>query len=342
MPRDSRPALTSPLTVRFVLQHEHTHKHQRARGPHPAYPDRFEVPDDKVDWRVEYPEYNPEEYTHEAVQKNMNEPMGSKKRWADETNNLRTAYRNTEYNGVAQRHCDLEHIDEKGRTLNPRGRTGLQGRGLLGKWGANRAADPIVTRFKPGTHPRVLQFVGIRRKDTGEYALPGGMVEDGEEVSATLLNEFEEEALGKIEGNKRLGSSVKAQVTELFNKRGKVVYVGYVDDPRNTDHSWMETVAKHMHCSDKLAQVLPLQAGDDAAPGSAAWIDITPDLKLYASHKELVEKAAWGMTWTGWFVRALASTGERFWSLWSIASSRRVVMALLFPVVVAKVVRAAI
>ena len=29
---------------------------------------------------------------------------------------------------------------------NPVGRTGMIGRGLLGKWGPNHAADPIVTR----------------------------------------------------------------------------------------------------------------------------------------------------------------------------------------------------
>ena len=30
---------------------------------------------------------------------------------------------------------------------NPMGRTGMRGLGLLGKWGPNHAADPIVTRF---------------------------------------------------------------------------------------------------------------------------------------------------------------------------------------------------
>ncbi|KAI2535102.1 nudix hydrolase 9 [Homo sapiens] len=29
---------------------------------------------------------------------------------------------------------------------NPAGRTGLVGRGLLGRWGPNHAADPIITR----------------------------------------------------------------------------------------------------------------------------------------------------------------------------------------------------
>ena len=54
------------------------------------------------------------------------------------------------------------------------GRTGLAGRGLLGKWGPNHAADPIVTRFNPLSSK--LQFVAIKRKDTGEWALPGGLV----------------------------------------------------------------------------------------------------------------------------------------------------------------------
>lgn len=64
---------------------------------------------------------------------------------------------------------------------NPIGRTGMTGRGLLGKWGPNHAADPIVTRWKKDSKgarvvvngkPR-LEFVAIKRRDTGEWALPG-------------------------------------------------------------------------------------------------------------------------------------------------------------------------
>ena len=68
--------------------------------------------------------------------------------------------------------------------LNVRGRTGLTGRGVLGRYGPNHAVDPIVTRWK--THPEggiihdkissrpVLQFVAVQRRDTNEWALPGG------------------------------------------------------------------------------------------------------------------------------------------------------------------------
>ena len=71
---------------------------------------------------------------------------------------------------------------EAGKPINPRGRTGMTGRGTLGKWGPNHAADPIVTRWNPEDDYE-LQVVAIKRTDTGDWALPGGMVDDGEAVS---------------------------------------------------------------------------------------------------------------------------------------------------------------
>lgn len=57
----------------------------------------------------------------------------------------------------------------------------MTGRGLLGKWGPNHAADPIVTRWKKDSEGKrvmvdgkpCLEFVAIKRKDTGEWAIPG-------------------------------------------------------------------------------------------------------------------------------------------------------------------------
>lgn len=68
------------------------------------------------------------------------------------------------------------------------------------------------------------------------------------------------------------------------------MYRGYVDDPRNTDNAWIETVALHFH-DDKGDQVragapppqvaaLPLHAGDDAA--AICWMELTSEIKLYA------------------------------------------------------------
>lgn len=41
--------------------------------------------------------------------------------------------------------------------LNPFGRTGITGRGLLGRWGPNHAADPIVTRWKRNEDGAILK-----------------------------------------------------------------------------------------------------------------------------------------------------------------------------------------
>lgn len=64
---------------------------------------------------------------------------------------------------------------------NPVGRTGMCGRGLLGRWGPNHAVDPIVSRWKRGKDGNVmtmggkpvLEFVAILRKDTHDWAIPG-------------------------------------------------------------------------------------------------------------------------------------------------------------------------
>ena len=75
-------------------------------------------------------------------------------------------------------------FDSQGFPVNPRGRTGMRGRGLLGKWGPNHAADPIVTRFHPLSGQ--LQMVAVQRHDTGRWAIPGGMVDAGEKVLTTI------------------------------------------------------------------------------------------------------------------------------------------------------------
>lgn len=79
------------------------------------------------------------------------------------------------------------------------------------------------------------------------------------------------------------------------------MYKGYVDDPRNTDNSWMETVAFNFHDEDdKFVGHLKLMAGDDAM--KVTWMDVSEELQLYASHNQLVEsvtklhKAHWKVT----------------------------------------------
>jgi ADP-ribose pyrophosphatase len=268
--------------------------HSVARSQqHPKYPQRFQVPDDKVDWRARFPEYSPRRFTGTGVEANTSSatnPNG----WADpaDPNHVREELKTRKsFEGEL-------FFDAHGRPVNPRGRTGICDRGMLGKWGPNHAADPIVTRWKPGASAPVLQVVAIRRGDTGIWALPGGMVDAGENVSVTVRREFEEEAGNVREGAER--EAFNSAVAQLFSN-GRIVYQGYVDDPRNTDNAWMETTAFHFHCDEELGSKLPLRAGDDA--NDVTWLDVNVDepryVNLYASHRQWVDQVYKSMTSEG-------------------------------------------
>ncbi|KAM8825487.1 ADP-ribose pyrophosphatase, mitochondrial [Synchiropus picturatus] len=265
--------------------------HVKSRSP--VYPGstvkRLPVSDAQVDWSHSWPQYQPVQYTDPSA---MNKP------WSDPDIGSFSPKFNLVDGAVDRTSFEGSYKVEKGKPLNPRGRTGLAGRGLLGRWGPNHAADPIVTRWKTDTsgakvsHPLskkpVLQFVSIKRKDCGEWAIPGGMVDPGEKVSLTLQREFSEEALNSLQVSSAEREKINERIRNLFKSNGFQVYKGYVDDPRNTDNSWMETVAVNFHDEQgNSVSELPLQAGDDA--GQVQWVDVDSSFPLYASHSHFLE-----------------------------------------------------
>ena len=272
--------------------------HTAARSQaNPDYPPRYLVPDLNVLWTVALPGYTPTQFTAGSVRANGADvnPKG----WADPHNF--SAIPKEDWAARLSYEGDIK-IGTDGLPRNPRGRTGMCERGLLGKWGPNHAADPIVTRFAPEDEPDIsdekpwkksrLQVVAIKRRDCGAWALPGGMVDVGESVSVTVRREFAEEA-GHHLADPVLHARFEQLSARLFSS-GQVVYRGYVDDPRNTDNAWMETTAFHFHCDAEMAALLPLHAGDDAA--DVTWLDVDDAderyVRLYASHKQLVDQVA--------------------------------------------------
>ncbi|CAL7948347.1 unnamed protein product [Xylocopa violacea] len=268
--------------------------HHKCRQGFYAYNNvkRFEVPENKVPWSVEYPEYKPVEYTAVVLKG---------KPWADpEIGDVSFKPKwNTLDEKVNRKSFMGDYIiNEEGYPLNPIGRTGIIGRGLLGRWGPNHAVDPIVTRWKQNatgvaeinkdTEKPILQFVAIQRRDSGEWAIPGGMVDPGETISATLKREFMEEAMNSLRKSKAEREELEKSIRKLFEK-GEEIYKGYVDDPRNTDNAWIETVALNFHDDDNsVFGNVTLLAGDDAR--NVTWMDIDKNLNLYANHSDFIKK----------------------------------------------------
>ncbi len=234
--------------------------HEKARKERPSdYPERAPVPDDRMEWAQAYPGYSPPFFEHDSLRRfdRTKTPGG----WADPADHRQLGRALFSYEGPVQK-------DAEERPQNPRGRTGIGGRGKLGKWGANQAADALLTRVRAGA----LELLLIQRKN-GQWALPGGMVDDGEAPQRAATRELEEET-GLV----------------LDMGRATLVYQGYVDDPRNTDHAWMETTALHAHLSDQEDLGTP-KGMDDAQ--DAAWQPVRAPLfdTLFASHGDLVRSA---------------------------------------------------
>ena len=164
------------------------------------------------------------------------------------------------------------HFSAEGRPLNPCGRTGLGGRGFFWRWGPNLAVDPIITRVNPGT--RALEFALVKREDTGQWGLPGGMVR---------AHESPGEAMQRIVAEKT-GLVVEAD-------QGTVLGCFVMDDPRNTDHAWVETTAIHLHPPGRQSP-RALAAGAPRVV-DAEWLAITPDFArdLFAGHAHLIRVA---------------------------------------------------
>lgn len=119
---------------------------------------------------------------------------------------------------------------------------------------------------------KVLQCVLVIRRDNGQLALPGGIVEPGHTVTATVKKEFGEEALNTL-GIPEEDAKVLVQRVQKAFANGVVIYTGYSDDPRNTDNAWLETSVYHFHDEDGTTMArFPLQGGDDAK--SAAWVTV--------------------------------------------------------------------
>jgi ADP-ribose pyrophosphatase len=218
-------ALYSVQTLTFDLVADDFHLRIRAERP-ASYPARQRISIDEGPWMLDCPDYDPPYHVDEAVLANDSSKVDDG--WADPEDVASIG------NEFASR--EAKHRDDLGRPLNPRGRTGIAGRGLLGYWGPNLSVAAVV----------------IRANRTGELEILLGQ-KDGEtelEMAKGFLHtgETPEDSLRRVLGTET-GWAPEAVSDE-------VVFEGYTFDPRQTDHAWVES------------RVYLLDTGDGAAPES--------------------------------------------------------------------------
>ncbi|XP_070175133.1 transient receptor potential cation channel subfamily M member-like 2 [Littorina saxatilis] len=285
--------------------------HVVARSP--IYPNcfvcRFPVPDDKVPWEVPFEDYDPVDYTADSI---LNKPYADKIDLIEMPVKDRIGlipFNNFDKEAAVSRiSFEGQYKVVNGLPLNPIGRTGIEGRGLLGRWGPNIAGDPLLTRWKCDTKGKrvlspdgkpVLEFVAVKRTDNKLWAIPGAVCTQAEAISLpgeepwnVLWKYFTLEALGSLMDDPKSKANIDAKLKTLSEK-GATLYQGYADDARNTDNAWLETCVVNYH--DDTGDILynfDLRAGQGTS--AVSWLTVSSKIGvvLHGSHSYFLKLAA--------------------------------------------------
>ncbi|XP_022254350.1 transient receptor potential cation channel subfamily M member 2-like [Limulus polyphemus] len=179
-------------------------------------------------------------------------------------------------------------LDEEGLPVNPFGRTGLQGKGTLPRWGPNHYIFVVITRWQKNKLVREedkgLEFIAFTEDDLHEISLPGGLV-SGENKYNGICGLFKTEAEGSFQWQndedmiqffKSCGvtsQNLDSQTETRADVICDVIHRGYMDDPWNTDQAWREAEMWNIHFQNEehITEKLPMNLN---------WILITDDIFL--------------------------------------------------------------
>ena len=146
--------------------------------------------------------------------------------------------------------------DDAGRPLNPRGRTGIEGRGLLARWGPNPSVMIAVVR----THieevgPELLVNPGEETRPPG---IPKGFLLPDETVKVAFHRVIAQDTAWSAEDH------VPVELESA-----------YAYDARQTDHAWVETTG--LLLAGK-AEDLPKRFTIESESEDPTWLTLDADL----------------------------------------------------------------
>jgi ADP-ribose pyrophosphatase len=121
-------------------------------------------------------------------------------------------------------------LDATGRPLHPYGRTGLAGRGALGRWGPNVMVVAVVTRAVAGASSFEIL---LGASETSEVLVLSGDFVRSREVAEAAVARLIEGTAGRH-----------------LDLHSEVLSEGYDYDSRRTDHAWVVTSVRHVHVAD--------------------------------------------------------------------------------------------
>lgn len=206
-------ALYSVESLIYNLVADDFHLKIRAERPS-SYPPRQRISIDESPWLLDCEDYDPPYHVDPSVLESDRTRDG--RGWADPEEFAKVV--------TDTRISAAKYRGDDGRPLNPRGRTGLAGRGLLGLWGANLSVVALVVRRNPDDGH--LEVMLGNSEESSDLGVVKGFVLPGEADEAALRRVLAAES----------GWDAEDSPTE-------VVFEGYTYDRRQTDNAWVESRA---------------------------------------------------------------------------------------------------
>ncbi|VDP72448.1 unnamed protein product [Echinostoma caproni] len=270
---------------------------------------RMNVPPGKLNWKTTYNEYRTFKITEDRLaipyvgmdDENINPPQLSFNSYDQTSGVTRMTLRGRVR--VFQTTDIKPDMSEQTRTLigyplNPTGRSGLHGRGLLPHWGPNHAVHIALTRLHPDGLVRaglpVIQVAVLYRNQN--YCLPWYLLDhradcEFHECTPNVVRAFITRRLyhvieDKTEAKNALGALKSADMS--------LVYTGFLQDHLNADHAWIETIFMNIQQNPELvlpAQFLQVFLENDHTE-QVVWIDVCRQLGMRVSHDELLYRLA--------------------------------------------------
>ncbi|GAA53128.1 transient receptor potential cation channel subfamily M member 2 [Clonorchis sinensis] len=276
---------------------------------------RMNVPPERMAWTTEYPDYFAYDaceevllYPSEDAHDGENFTHGN----ADFAFKLSENLRGINFNQYDP-HAKIRRQSLLGRyrldpttgaPLNPMGRTGLLGKGLLPRWGPNHSIVICITRWSrdPRTGNQVtrsnrgvLQYIALER--TKRLCIPWYLTDHSNrceldtcvpKVISSFITRRARATLSEKRVDRLLKRLDKAEVTQIFK--------GYLDDQLNADSAWTETVvinihegnAKGAYMGDDFLKLF----GEPATGEQCKWMEVGQSSNLRTSHNYILKSVA--------------------------------------------------
>ncbi|KRX42919.1 ADP-ribose pyrophosphatase, mitochondrial [Trichinella murrelli] len=239
--------------------------------------ERLYVPESETRWKVKSEKYLPHDYT--ACPQNWkcdpDDPKGIKFNEIDDELDRRTFVRKK------------YKIDPDGRPLNPKGRTGIRGRGTLAYWGPNHAMMTIISRGK-GNNKEYYVMRSNRTTVEAPFLI--------EYVKKPMVQVFPPTLYQIVIGDMKeiFPEAAILEALEKFYKESSIIYQGYYTDQRNTDNAWSEFTILEIEDPSKeyfnVVEAKRVTLPETGEEVTFQWEEL-PEEQVERKVKELIKKS---------------------------------------------------